>query len=260
VNIRLAEPGDLDAALGVMSVGFGSPYTRPSVHTLTAEAPEGRLLVAEREDGTIVGTAGAVSFGQTAWVGGVAVLPEARGVRLGEALTAAALDAIGEHPTVLLLATAVGRPIYERLGFVPEVSYRVFNGAGHGDPDGLVPAPPELVRELDREATGEDRRLGVDAGIAAALATPDHRGVALRPPWAARPILARDPAAGRALLAGVMEPGIRLAAPVTNRAAIAAILSHGCPERPGGVIRMRRGAPVDWRPDEVWSVFSLFFG
>jgi predicted N-acetyltransferase YhbS len=260
MNIRLAGPGDLDAALGVMSVGFGSPYTRPSVHTLTAEAPEGRLLVAEREDGTIVGTAGAVSFGATAWVGGVAVLPEARGQRLGEALTVAALDAIGEHPTLQLLATAVGRPIYERLGFVPEVEYRVFSGAGRGDPSGLVPAPPELVRELDRRATGEDRRLGVEAGNADALATPDHRGVALRPPWGARPILARDPETGRALLAGVIEPGIRLAAPVVNRAAIQAFLDHGCPERPGGVVRMRRGAPVDWRPDEVWSVFSLFFG
>jgi predicted N-acetyltransferase YhbS len=260
MNIRLAGPGDLDAALGVMSVGFGSPYTRPSVHTLSAEAPEGRLLVAENAEGTIVGTAGALSFGPTAWVGGVAVLPEARGKRLGEALTAAALDAIGEHPTVQLLATPVGRPIYERLGFAPEIEYRVFTGAGHGDPAGLVPAPPELVRELDRAATGEDRRLGVDASLEGALATPDMRGVALRPPWAARPIIARDPAAGRALLAGVMEPGIRLAAPVANQAAIDAILSHGCEERPGGVVRMRRGAPVDWRPEEVWSVFSLFFG
>jgi predicted N-acetyltransferase YhbS len=260
VNIRLAEPADVDAALGVMSVGFGSPYGKPSVHTLTAEAPEGRLLVAERADGTIVGTAGAVSFGPSAWVGGVAVLPEARGQRLGETLTAAALDAIGPHPTVQLLATAVGRPIYERLGFTPEVEYRVFTGAGHGDPGGLVPAPPELVRELDREATGEDRRLGVDAGLAGALATPDHRGVALRPPWGARPIIARDPEAGRALLAGVMEPGIRLAAPVTNAAAVQALLDLGCPERPGGVLRMRRGAPLDWHPEQVWSVFSLFFG
>jgi hypothetical protein len=72
--------------------------------------------------------------------------------------------------------------------------------------------------------------------------------------------LARDPDAGRALLAGVMAPGLRLAAPVTNRAAIAAMLDLGCTERPGGVVRMRRGAPVAWRPDEVWSVFSLFFG
>jgi predicted N-acetyltransferase YhbS len=260
VNIRLAEPADVDAALGVMSVGFGSPYGKPSVHTLTAEAPEGRLMVAEREDGTIVGTAGAVSFGPSAWVGGVAVLPEARGRRLGEALTAAALDAIGPHDTIQLLATAVGQPIYERLGFAPEIAYRVFTGAGHGDPDGLVPAPPELVRELDRTATGEDRRLGVDAGIAGALATPDHAGVALRPPGGARPVIARDAAAGRALLRGVMAPGLRLAAPVANGAAVQILVALGCPERPGGVLRMRRGAPLDWRPDEVWSVFSLFFG
>jgi hypothetical protein len=26
------------------------------------------------------------------------------------------------------------------------------------------------------------------------------------------------------------------------------------------VTRMRRGPAVEWRPDEVWGAFSLFFG
>ena len=91
------------------------------------------------------------------------------------------------------------------------------------------------------------------------MATPDLAAVALRPPWPARPILARDPAAGAALLAAVLEPGMRLAVPETNAPAVAALLALGCAEG-ATVVRMRRGAPVAWRPDELWGVFSLFFG
>ena len=81
----------------------------------------------------------------------------------------------------------------------------------------------------------------------------------MRPPWGARPILAPDPAEGAALLAAVMEPGLRLAVPESNEAAVSALLALGCSER-AGVLRMRRGPPVAWRPAELWGVFSLFFG
>jgi len=260
VEIRRALPGDLEPALHVMARAFGTPYQAPSVHTLVAGAPGGHLLVAVAGD-AVVGTAAAVSFGATGWLGGVTVAPEARGGGLGAVLTEAALDALGEHETVSLLATPAGRPIYERLGFVPELEYRVFSPAEDRAPrssDGLVPADRELVLALDREATGEDRALALDAGLARALATPDGAGFALRPPWSARPIVARDPAAGAALLAATLEPGLRLAAPVVNAPAMAALAALARPQR--GVVRMRRGAPIAWRPAQIWGVFALFFG
>jgi predicted N-acetyltransferase YhbS len=260
VEIRRALPGDLEPALHVMARAFGTPYQVPSVHTLVAGAPGGHLLVAV-DGGAIVGTAAAVSFGATGWLGGVTVAPEARGRGLGGRLTEAALDALGEHETVSLLATPAGRPIYERLGFVPEAEYRVFSAPEHRAPapaDGLVPAERELVLALDREATGEDRALALDAGLERGLATPDGTGFALRPPWSARPIVARDPAAGAALLAATLEPGLRLAAPVDNAPAMAALTALAHPQR--GVVRMRRGAPIAWRPERVWGVFALFFG
>jgi predicted N-acetyltransferase YhbS len=259
LEIRRALPADLEPALRVMARAFGTPYRTPSVHTLVAGAPEGQLLVAVL-DGAVVGTAASVSFGETAWVGGVTVAPEARGRRLGQALTEAALDALGEHATISLLATPAGRPIYERLGFVPELEYRVFAAPDSAAPrtDGLAPAPPGLVPALDREATGEDRGLALAAGLERALATPDGAGVVLRPPFAARPILARDPAAGAALLAAAIEPGLRLAAPAVNAPAMAALAALARPQR--SVVRMRRGSAIAWRPEQVWGVFSLFFG
>jgi predicted N-acetyltransferase YhbS len=262
-TIRRATTADIDPALEVMAIAFGGSYARPNVHTLVATAPDGHLFVAER-DGRVVATGVSVGFGPTGWIGGIAVLPEARGERLGQALTEAAIAALGERETLLLLASPAGLPIYERLGFQPEGAYRVFTGPPQAAPaaqPGVRAATPDdyaAIRALDALATGEDRALAVDAGLAGALVA--EGGFALRPPFPARPIVARDPAAGAALLAAVIEPGLRLAAPVANTPAVAAILAHGAEERPGGVERMRRGAPVAWRPELLWGVFSLFFG
>ena len=243
-----------------MSVSFGVPNRRPSVHTWAFGMPEGHMLVAERR-GRIVAAGTGVGFGPTGWIGAIAVHPDARGERLGQRMTEAVIAALGERETLLLLASADGRPIYERLGFEPEGAYRVFTGPdGAAVADGVRPATPadhDWIRALDALATGEDRRLAVDAGLDGALVT--EGGFALRPPFPARPIVATDPAAGRALLAASIAPGIRLAAPEANAPAVAALRAHGAVER-HGVERMRRGAPVAWRPELLWGVFSLFFG
>jgi hypothetical protein len=260
--IRRAGPADLDGFFEVMRVGFLSVQPPPNLHTFVAGLPDGHLLVAER-DGRIVGTAASVGFGATGWIGAVAVLPEARGERLGRALTEAAIAALGERESVLLLATAAGRPTYERMGFEPDGAYRAFTA-----PDDAAPRPAPGVREisatdgaairaLDAEATGEDRSAVVAPALAGALVTGD--GAALRPPYLSRPVLARTAESGRALLGAVLQPGLRLAAPVANPAAIEAMVALGAIERQG-VERMRLGRPVPWRPELVWNVFGLFFG
>src|SRR3954451_19615780 len=108
-----------------MAEAFGLPMRAPTVHTLVHSLPDGELLVAH-SDGQVVGTGGAIGFGRTAWIGGVAVAPSCRGIGLGRRLTEAALECVGEAETVLLLASELGRPIYDRLGFAAECRYRVF--------------------------------------------------------------------------------------------------------------------------------------
>jgi predicted N-acetyltransferase YhbS len=260
VTIRPARPADLDPALALIGRAFGLVVKAPSVHTLAAGAGDGGLLVAET-DGVIVGTGAYLSFGRTGWIGGVAVDAAARGAGLGRALTEAALAALGPHETVLLLASDLGRPIYERMGFEGEGMYRVFMSPDDAVPVGsfrsLTPSDRDAVLALDARVTGESRALAIDAGLAGGVAS--SSGVALKPPWGARPVLARDPGEGAALLAAVIEPGLRLAVPESNVAGVAALESLGCVER-AGVLRMRRGPAVVWRPTELWGVFSLFFG
>lgn len=263
VTIRLATPSDYDAALAVIGAAFGLAAVAPTVHTAVADAPGGQLLVAE-EDGRVVGTAASVGFGATGWVGGVAVTEEARGRGLGQRLTEAAIDALGPRETLLLLASADGRPIYERLDFVGEQHYRKF-----WTPEDAMPVPSDIrpltaadrraVAALDARVTGEQRALAIDVGLQGGVATLDLSAVALRPPWPALPILARDPAAGAVMLGAVMGPGIRVSVPESNEPAVAALLAHGAIEGEP-VLRMRRGPAVRWRPEELWGVHSLFFG
>jgi len=261
-TIRRATETDIPAFLEVMSIAFGVPNRRPSVHTWAFEQDDGHLLVAER-DGRVVATGASIGFGSTAWIGAIAVRPEARGSKLGTRMTEAAIEAVGPRDTLLLLASPSGRPIYEQMGFEPEGAFRVFSGPAHAKPadrDDVRPATAADhagIRALDVLATGEDRHAPVDSALDGAVVA--DGGVALRPPYGARPIIATDANAGRALLDAVLEPGIRLAAPQANVPAVNALLAHGCEER-HGVERMRRGAPVTWNPELQWGVFSLFFG
>jgi predicted N-acetyltransferase YhbS len=260
--IRPVREEELPEALQVLAAAFDMTVRAPSVHTLVAGSADGNFFVAER-DGRIVGTGASVAFGTHGWLGGIAVADEARGSGVGGRLTQAAIEALGEPETILLLASDLGRPIYDRLGFEPECRYPVFAGTEITQVrDGVRPATPadrEAILALDEYATGERRTLALDVSLDGALVTEDLAGVALKPPFPALPIIARTPEAGAALLAATLAPGLRLAVPETNPAAIAALHALGA-EEVRSVTRMHRGPAIAWRPEWVWGVFSLFFG
>src|SRR5262249_49234730 len=132
-TIRPATERDLDAFVEVMTAAFRFRNTRPTVHTWAFGQPDAHVLVAERE-GQIVATGARIGFGPTAWIGALAVRPEARGERLGTRMTEAAIEALGPRETLLLLASPLGRPIYEGMGFEPDGPYRVFFGPSHARP------------------------------------------------------------------------------------------------------------------------------
>src|SRR4051812_424068 len=170
VLIRPATAADIPAFLEVMSIAFGVPNRGPSVHTWAFEQDDGHLLVAER-DGRVIATGASIGFGSTAWIGAIAVRPEARGKRLGERMTEAAIEAVGERSTLLLLASPLGRPIYERMGFEAEGAFRVFSGPASAKParrDDVrlaTEADHAGIRALDVLATGEDRHAAIDASL-----------------------------------------------------------------------------------------------
>jgi ribosomal protein S18 acetylase RimI-like enzyme len=131
-------------------------------------SPEG-CFVAELE-GQVRGTVTTISFeSRFAWVGMVLVDPQYRGRGVGTKLLQCAIQHLDERKiaTIKLDATPQGKPLYEKLGFVPEYEVerwalrRAPTEAAKGPDPGPDESEPllllESILERDREAFGADR-------------------------------------------------------------------------------------------------------
>jgi len=270
--IRPAAPEDL-ARLGPVyeESGFGARLA--GVVGFAKARLAGEVVVAEA-GGELVGVAAGAVFGATGWIGGVAVVPAHRRAGLGGALTEAVVDFLeaSRVATVLLHATALGRPVYERLGFVAETAYLTLAGptlapAARGPSVRAGRAADlEAVVALDRAATGEDRRRLLTAlwpagGLVAGDGEP--LGYHLPSPW--RPggaIVATSPDAGLTLLDAVRAaPGddVAISVPAANPAAVRFLEAAGFTER-YRTVRMHRGPRVAWDPTALFGAHNLFWG
>ena len=223
----------------------------PTVSRLVAfprTSPHGDVLVADDGDGEAAGAVCCVSFGASGWIGALGVAPEARRHGVGRALTEAAVARLHARgaDTVLLFATDMGRPLYERLGFVIEGAATAWRGTAGSIPTGvqvrrLREGHRAAVSALDRAATGEERSNLLQAlhplvGVAA-----ERSGVALMAAAASGPAPAT------------------LVVPDANAAAMANLRHWGFRAANAGE-RMRLGPPVAWRPERQFGLFNLFWG
>lgn len=144
-------------------------------------------LVAER-DGKIIATALRWRWGtKAATVGLIIVAPACQGRRIGNRLLATLLDGLDGH-SVLLQATAEGRGLYERLGFVRTGEVRQHQGVAQPAPlialpDGWRLRPvgqneAQALHKLDADARGMPRPQLIDSLLAQAEACVvlDHDG------------------------------------------------------------------------------------
>ena len=133
--IRLATPADLPEVASVMKLSFLEYellYTReaflattPEPNQLAIRMEEGPLWVVEHGS-SIVGTVAAVRRGNDLYIRGMAVLPTARGLRLGQLLLEQADEfARAEHCGQLVLSTT---PFLHR-------AIRLYEGAGFSRTD-----------------------------------------------------------------------------------------------------------------------------
>ena len=248
----------------------------PTVSRLVAfprTSPHGDVLVADNGDGEAAGAVCCVSFGATGWIGALGVAPEARRHGVGRALTEAAVARLHERgaDTVLLFATDMGRPLYERLGFVIEGAATAWRGTAGAIPDRCARAPPARRRPRGREharprghrrgarqpargaapargrrrgSLGRARRLGGQGALwrGHRHLRPRRRGGRRADGRGGQRPGAGDPRRARRQRRRDGEP-----APLGFRAANAGE-------------RMRLGPPVAWRPERQFGLFNLFWG
>ena len=271
-TIRPIRETDVDGAIAAnAAVGWGQ---RRGLIDFYRQREDSTVLVAE-VGGRIAGCGGATVFPgtpPTGWVHGIVVRPERRRSGLGTRLTEAAIGWLRSQSvgTVLLLATEAGRPVYDRLGFTEGERYGSFPWP-IPDPAGaeirrMTSSHLPEVRALDRQATGEDRAGFIEAlSVSGWVATRAGAvaGFHLAWPWGGGPIVADDPATGRALIGLAQRlqpaPSRGLGLPVTNDAAMKHLAALGL-TADRYLTRMWLGLPPAWRPDMIFGVFNFGVG
>jgi GNAT superfamily N-acetyltransferase len=131
-------------------------------------SPQG-CSVAEHE-GRVCGTATTISFeNRFAWIGMILVDPEYRSQGIGTKLLERAIEYLDDLriTTIKLDATPQGKPLYEKLGFVPEYEIErwtlrrspseMAKQSGLGSREPLSQELLESVFEADKESFGADR-------------------------------------------------------------------------------------------------------
>jgi predicted N-acetyltransferase YhbS len=272
IDIRPMEATDLPACLR-LSRRAGWNQTEADWQRFLDLQPDGCFVA----DGAteVVGTVTTCAFGPVAWVAMVLVDPAVRRRGIGTALLHHALDFLDRRgvATVRLDATPLGRPLYERLGFVEQFALARYEGK-------LPPAPAvpevepaavgeqwEALAALDEEVTGTDRRrllfrlfTGQPGGVVRCVREADQpKGfVALRRGDRALQIgpCIAAPEAGPLLLADVCRhyPGraVYLDMPLPNEAATRLADAQGLAVK-RYLTRMCRGVPVCERLEMLWA-------
>jgi GNAT superfamily N-acetyltransferase len=267
---------DIDAAVVLYRSG-GWGERGPFLEKLLAN-PSCQPLVGMR-DGAIVATGLATVNGSVGWVGSIFVDTSLRSQGLGRVMTEAVcdrLDAAG-CTTQALIASEYGKPLYEKMGFRIDGWYQILEAV----PLDSAPTPArgatlrpirpddiERIGELDRRATGEDRR-----GLLGALAVggwlmeagDELLGflIQILPDSAA--LIAPDSGHAACLLDLLRHLGkgraktIHAAVVNGNQAGQTALEDRGWGatfETP----RMLRGQSILWEPQLIWGLLGFAFG
>lgn len=275
IRIRPMLAADVDPASdAVRRGGWGD---RTTFFAWAVGHPACRMYVAD-EAGRIVGTGVATAYGTVGWVGTIFVAPDRRGIGLGRLLTEVVIDDLEARGcrTLVLIATELGRPVYERLGFDLLASHLRLSAPGTADVEPVPGVRPfaatdlPAILALDRAATGEDR-----SAVLAALVAPEASRVAVRGDGSLGGFLVRGPWGGAALIAPDPADALRLlewrrrrAGPDglvaaglldSNEIGRARLMAQGWTQEPGAV-RMIRGEPLDWRPASIWGQLNGALG
>ncbi|MDQ6714190.1 MAG: GNAT family N-acetyltransferase [Candidatus Dormibacteraeota bacterium] len=143
----------------LLMLAFGSTSRRKELEIYVTVQPDGFFVI--EEDDRIVAAGGCLVYGSFSWMGLVGTHPEARGrghaSRLSEHLVT--WSYAKGCTTVALDASALGRPIYEGLGFQP-VGSTIQLG-----PTGMPSSRNPKVSVRRAAAADTDQVLELDAGI-----------------------------------------------------------------------------------------------
>jgi predicted N-acetyltransferase YhbS len=160
IEVRLLRESDIPAALRLKHLAQWNQTENDWLRLLRLE-PNGCFCATI--DDEVVGTTTTTTYGhELAWIGMVLVAPQRRQHGIGTKLMHVAIEYLSKArvTTIKLDATAVGRPLYQKLGFKEESLIERWEGVAGTQFVAGSSLDAEASREaldLDREAFGANR-------------------------------------------------------------------------------------------------------
>lgn len=208
----------------------------------------------------IVGVGNAIIHSDTAWLSHIIVGIQYRNRGLGALITKSLIDIVHKQkiPTILLIATKSGEPVYQKAGFVKETEYQSFiQEKKFIINDESIPfhsSYEKQILDLDKKISGELRGALLKPHLHESRLIVDNqmlKGFYL-PTLGEGMIMADADDAGIKLLSIKHREIQRTALPVNNRAAHQFLLKQGFAEGFKGT-KMFLGKPISCCPEKNFS-------
>jgi len=225
-----------------------------------------KMSIAER----MVAVGNTILYKDTAWLSQIIVHPAYRNRGLGKAITQELIDQIDkqQYKTILLDATSLGYPVYQKLGFETISEHLHFSAnetaSAFEKSTSIVPVDEhhhEAIFQLDKLATGEQREKKLMEKLHEAWIYTSNKklkGMYL-PTLGKGLIIAHQPDAGIELMKWRMNTNKSGMLPAENKPAIDFLLSNGWTQSRISR-RMKLGRAIDWKPCCIYNVISGAFG
>ena len=212
--------------------------------------------------GKVVGIGTVIIHGYTAWLAHIIVSPNHRNAGIGSAITKALIDFSQRNScrSLLLIATALGEPVYKKFGFEVETKYLFFDNGMSLSPQ----VSPEIsvfqkiheepLFELDRMVSGEDRKKLLGEHLNNTLVFVENNLLKgfFMPTLGEGLIIADSQAAGLALMKLRTASTKKFCIPVLNEIALNFLSQHGFTEY-RRASRMILGEKVAWDGSKIYS-------
>jgi GNAT superfamily N-acetyltransferase len=223
------------------------------------------------KDQKIVGTGNIFVKGEIGWLGNIIVDEKYRGQGIGYAITQEMVDFLANSgcATQLLIATKMGEPVYQKLGFRKIGEYQSFDSRIDR---AYTPIPSirnlsesdfSSVAALDKEINDEDRTHMLQKfyqhGVGYFAENNELLGFYL-PEFGQGLVLSKEKGVGKALLELKHETkGKTTLLPIENQHGITVLKNMGI-HKGGKCARMILGRENNWQPNHIYSYGSGYCG
>lgn len=214
-------------------------------------------------DNKIIGIGAAIIHNDVAWLGQIIVHPDFRNKGIGKKISQVLVDLskAKQCETIYLIATDLGAPIYESIGFETETQYLFFKDIKIGSESFtsqlIVPFEEKYRKQiivLDKKVSGENRVHHLEQHLSKSYLFKDGKKIEgyFLPTFGEGLIIASNPKAGIELMKFRFNNKENANLPVENSDAINFLHEKNITEYRSAK-RMRLGIERAWQPANIYN-------